>query len=137
MVDSILDALAADDVEEAERMMEALDPYVPYPDNGLWAALLARLHEAGHRQIADLRVACSLAAPRDASPTWRAWCGDMTEPIDKVRVLACTSRIGPGAMDARAEEQLGDLFACLAGHGLLIGHTFPNCDIASHRHPAE
>ncbi|AGO84871.1 hypothetical protein psal_cds_831 [Pandoravirus salinus] len=137
MVDSILDALAAEDVKEAECLMEVLHPYVPYPDHGLWAGILARLHEAGHRQIADLRVACSLAAQRDASPTWRAWCGDMIEPINKTRVLACTSRIGPGAMDARAKAQLGDLFACLAGYGLLIEHTFSDCDTASHTHPVK
>ncbi|QBZ81360.1 hypothetical protein pclt_cds_772 [Pandoravirus celtis] len=124
MVDSVLDALAADDIEEADCLMEVLDPYAPDPDEGLWPTLLARLHSGGYRQVVDLRIACALATRHGYSPLWQGWYGDMAKPVDKEAVLACANRIGPGALDARAKEELGGLFACLLGHGLLAERAF-------------
>nr|UMO78553.1 hypothetical protein [Pandoravirus belohorizontensis] len=120
MVDSVLDALAADDAAEAEHLMEVLDPYVPDPDEGLWPTVLARLHGGGHRQAKDLRAACALAEWRDRSPLWWAWCGHVTQPVDKRAALACASRIGPGILNVHAQEGLDGLFARLSAYGLLM-----------------
>lgn len=127
-VASVLGALGANDLAEAEHMMEVLSPHAPDLDEGLWPTLVDRLHHRGYCQVVDLHIACALAVQRDHSPLWQAWCGDMTKPIDKRRVLACTTRIGPGALDARAKEELDGLFACLASHGLLIECASFACD---------
>ncbi|AGO82841.1 hypothetical protein pdul_cds_690 [Pandoravirus dulcis] len=133
MVASVLDALAADDTVEAEHLIEILDPYVPDPDEGLWPTVLARLHDRGYCQTKDLRAACALAEWRDRSPLWWAWCGHMTQPVDKRAVLACASRIGPGALDVCAKEALDGLFARLSACGLLIGE----CIVEAQRPPPE